>query len=48
VGGVVTTVPQTTTDPNVGWTYDATQNAIVFAPGSLPPSGATIDVSYYF
>jgi hypothetical protein len=46
--GLSTSVFPTTTDPNTGWSYDNTSNSIVFAPNSIPPVGAEIDVSYRF
>ena len=33
-------------DPNNGYTYDATNNAIDFNGNSIPSNGATIQVNY--
>jgi hypothetical protein len=39
-------VPTIAADGTINWTYDATANAIRFAPSARPASGDAIQVSY--
>ncbi len=48
LNGQTATVPATSSDPLVGWTFDSTLNAVVFAPNSIPPAGAVVDITYNF
>jgi hypothetical protein len=46
--GTQAVIPETTTDPTTGWTFDPASISIVFGANSIPAVGDTVDVSYQY